>query len=188
MKRLLRDWVIVLLLGVAGCDAAGPDAQAPAGRGVDTTDDAVAEVSEPSEHGGGKATADPTDTPAAAPTGNPIPTRTSTDAAFFAMTAGYLRGDAERGGGCLWLEEFPSGGIIAVVWPPGYSARFDPVELVGPDGDVMAREGDLIGLAGGSLSHGNAQSCDMGLDERWFAHEVLTDPELPGESPPPPRP
>jgi hypothetical protein len=38
-----------------------------------------------------------------------------------------------------------AGKRIEILWPPGYNARFDPrLEIVGPTGEVVAREGDEI--------------------------------------------
>jgi hypothetical protein len=36
-------------------------------------------------------------------------------------------------------------------WPEGCGVRFDPTELIGPDGAVVAREGDAIAFAGGGF-------------------------------------
>lgn len=91
--------------------------------------------------------------------------------AFFAAIDGYLRGDASVDGGCVWLEDPSTGDRVAVVWPPGFAARFDPVELLGPDGAVVARDGDHVGLGGGFLSHEGAR-CDLGMDRYWLASNV----------------
>jgi len=49
------------------------------------------------------------------------------------------------------------GGVSDLIWPAGWSARLvdGRAELVSPDGDVIAREGDLIRYLGG----GNGGVC-----------------------------
>jgi hypothetical protein len=82
----------------------------------------------------------------------PIPTWDSPDPGEpgeAAAIEGVLRGDASVDGGCLWLEQSPSGKPSAVLWPEGFGARFDPVQLIGPDGEVVAQEGDTIIASGG---------------------------------------
>lgn len=65
-----------------------------------------------------------------------------------AFVGGRLQGSPHIDGGCVWLED--AGSRFAVLWPPGYSARFDPLRLVNERGDVIAREGDLIRSGGGN--------------------------------------
>ena len=55
-----------------------------------------------------------------------------------------------------WMTR-PDGQDQALVWPLGTSARFDPdLEVIGPDGTVVAREGSHIsggcGMANGFLA------------------------------------
>jgi hypothetical protein len=38
---------------------------------------------------------------------------------------------------------------VALVWPYGFTARTDPLRLVGGDGQVLARRGDHVELGGG---------------------------------------
>jgi hypothetical protein len=38
-----------------------------------------------------------------------------------------------------------------MLWPADWSVRFDPVELITPQGEVFAREGDFL-FAGGGLN------------------------------------
>ena len=49
----------------------------------------------------------------------------------------------------------------AVIWPYGYTARSTAgaVEVIGPDGDVVAHTGEPVGLAGGMITG----------DGRWSA-------------------
>jgi hypothetical protein len=36
-----------------------------------------------------------------------------------------------------------------MLWPADWSIRFDPLELITPDGEVFAREGDFLFANGG---------------------------------------
>jgi hypothetical protein len=60
---------------------------------------------------------------------------------------GTFGGDAELEGGCAWVDG-EDGTRYEVQYPDGYEVRFDPVELVGPDGDVIAEDGDTITIRG----------------------------------------
>lgn len=59
---------------------------------------------------------------------------------------GTLSGDAQLEGGCVWLETVD--GNIEPQLPDGYTAMADPVALVGPDGEVIAEEGDQVTVVG----------------------------------------
>ena len=60
------------------------------------------------------------------------------------MTMSMFRIDMLPGreGDCLWIEL--GGTRSAVLWPPGYSASFDPIMLFDAGGRSVARGGDLI--------------------------------------------
>lgn len=62
-----------------------------------------------------------------------------------------LRGSPTLHGGSLWLETRP-GRTLPIIWPHGYQARFDPVELLDEHGEVVAREGDTLSVRGGLRS------------------------------------
>ena len=73
--------------------------------------------------------------------------------------SGYLSGDPDIDGGCLWVEDTQLRAVdgeekrvevlTPVVWPHGYAAAFDPPRLLDPDGRVVATEGDFLHMAGG---------------------------------------
>lgn len=88
---------------------------------------------------------------------------TGTGPAEAAEITGRLAGAADRDGGCLWLET--DVGPQAVWWPAGFTARFDPVELLGPTGRILAREGDLIRGGGGYGSHPGMTRCRLDQPE-----------------------
>lgn len=69
----------------------------------------------------------------------------------------------------MWIED--DGTPVPILWPEGFTARFDPVELIGPDGEVVAREGDVVRGSGGSHPV-EMEQCDMGKDRAFRLNEV----------------
>jgi len=82
---------------------------------------------------------------------------------------GFLTGSRSVDGGCVWLTEdsTPKPPRLAYLWPEGFRARFDPVELIGPDGVVIAREGDYIAMGGGvhTIDAIEINRCTFGVNE-----------------------
>lgn len=72
---------------------------------------------------------------------------------------GELGGDAQLEGGCVWVEA--DDGRYEVLWPQGWQADADPVELRNPDGDVVAREGDEVRVTGAEATD-VATTCQVG--------------------------
>lgn len=72
---------------------------------------------------------------------------------------GKLSGDAQLEGGCVWVEA--DDGRYEVLWPQGWQADTDPVELRNPDGDVIAREGDEVRVTGAEATD-VATTCQVG--------------------------
>jgi hypothetical protein len=67
-----------------------------------------------------------------------------------ATLTGRLEGDATTG--CVWIvppEPMPEGERIAVVWPRGFSAEWEPLRIYREGGELAAEEGDSIVTAGG---------------------------------------
>lgn len=60
---------------------------------------------------------------------------------------GALGGSQELEGGCAWLETGDAG-RHEILWPDGYQVQFEPVQLLGPDGEVVASEGDRVTVHG----------------------------------------
>ena len=75
------------------------------------------------------------------------PTAASTADGGEADLVGTLGGDAQLEGGCAWLET-DAEGRVEPRWPDGYRVAFDPVRLLGPDGEIVAEAGDTVRVTG----------------------------------------
>jgi hypothetical protein len=67
-----------------------------------------------------------------------------------AQLTGRLEGDADSG--CVWIapsEPMAEGERIAVVWPRGFSAEWQPLRIYRDGGELVAEEGDPIVTGGG---------------------------------------
>lgn len=82
---------------------------------------------------------------------------------------GTLAGDPALEGGCVWLDT--SDGRVEVRWPDGYGATTSPVELVGPDGTVIAAQGAAVTVTGTPDADG-VSICQVG--ELFVATDVRT--------------
>jgi hypothetical protein len=83
-----------------------------------------------------------------------IPLPTHLDGGGGIGFGGTLGGDPP----CLWLE-YEGGGRSVVIWPAGFTARLDPVQIVAPDGRVIATVGDLIEGGGDPDRGGPVPGC-----------------------------
>jgi hypothetical protein len=64
--------------------------------------------------------------------------------------AALLEGELIRDDGTGFLVRYDDGLVVAVLWPDGYTVRDGEVrELLDPQGQVVAREGDFISAGGG---------------------------------------
>lgn len=80
---------------------------------------------------------------------------------------GVLHGDPGLEGGCVWLDT--PDGRVEVIWPDGYQASADPVELRDAAGDVVAGDGDEVTVAAAPASD-RVSICQVG--EIWTATTV----------------
>lgn len=72
---------------------------------------------------------------------------------------GTLGGDAELEGGCAWLDT--DEGRFEVMYPAGYQVAFDPLRLLGPDGDTIAAEGEALRVEG-TVGDDMVSACQVG--------------------------
>lgn len=105
----------------------------------------------------------------------PMPTQSDGFSGEDALIQGVLRGDATNG--CLWLEG-PTGEPFGVLWPAGYTAMFNPARLVGPDGKVIAREGDIVSGGGGYYEESIPQ-CHFGEETVVRIHGIEVEEQNP---------
>jgi hypothetical protein len=80
---------------------------------------------------------------------------------------GVLTGDAQLEGGCAWLDT--DQGRIDPLWPSGYTETTNPVVLRGPDGEVVAEDGDEVTITG-DPAQDLATICQVG--EVWLVTDV----------------
>jgi hypothetical protein len=61
--------------------------------------------------------------------------------------SGTFSGDPDLEGGCAWVEA-DDGTRYEVLWPEGYAVSWEPLELRGPDGELVAADGDALRVTG----------------------------------------
>jgi hypothetical protein len=88
------------------------------------------------------------------------------DPALLALLNGTVQGEQLDPGGCrIWVER-RDGEIVPVVWPAGYHARLDPLELLDASGAVIAVVGTAISVPGGLMPTDPAAHSDV--DEAFY--------------------
>jgi hypothetical protein len=91
---------------------------------------------------------------------SPAPRPGVAPASRLARASGTLTGGPRPGGHyCVWLTG--PGITIAVIWPPGYQARLNPLEILSPAGTVIARDGDTLTVGGGLIHVDPASPCSL---------------------------
>jgi len=101
-----------------------------------------------------------------------------------AAVYGVLKGDASVDGGCVWLTGLTdSQHVKPVVWPKGYRVRFaERIEIVAPDGTVVARDEERVGFGGqGASPVPKGMRCMLGQDQAAYVETDLRV-EAPGRS------
>jgi hypothetical protein len=96
---------------------------------------------------------------------------TPTGTATAELRQGVLAGAPELAGGCVWLDTGRE--RLEIVWPEGYRATGDPIELRDPTGAVIATAGDHLRVRGHAAA-GVASTCQIGAT--WAVQEVLPAP------------
>jgi hypothetical protein len=80
--------------------------------------------------------------------------------------AGPFHAVIEANGVAAWLSRVRP--RERMTWPADWSVRFDPLELISPDGEVFAREGDWLVAGGGYGSD----------DNEWLVQSLSRDDPL----------
>lgn len=85
--------------------------------------------------------------------GTPLALTTAASGDGGCATAALLPVKIEQGGGGLTFVSAGTGKPVSIVWPFGFAARLvDGVaELIGSNGSVIGRQGDLLNNLGGGL-------------------------------------
>ena len=86
-----------------------------------------------------------------------------------AQGGGILAGAIVDGSVRTWLTD-TNGQLTLVIWPGHFRARFDPLELVNDQGEVVARGGEFVTVSGGFLKPGDPRS--LGHDRVFSAWTV----------------
>jgi hypothetical protein len=79
-----------------------------------------------------------------------------------ARSGGVLTlGQAEAGSNILWLQD-TGDRKIPVIWPAGFHARLDPLEVLDASGNVVAQEGQYLVVQGGYVQADPADPFTLG--------------------------
>jgi hypothetical protein len=97
------------------------------------------------------------------------PQLSSTTIGALAQNGGLLVGALVEGAVRTWLAD-TGGQLLLVMWPGGFGARIDPLEILDEAGEVVARGGELITVAGGFLKSGDPRT--LGHDAVFSAWQV----------------
>jgi len=79
-------------------------------------------------------------------------------------------GDVADGTYCVWLTD--RGRPEAVLWPPGYRARLDPLEILDQTGRVVAREGEMLAVGGGAVPVDPALPSSLGQSGAFYIQVI----------------
>ncbi len=95
-----------------------------------------------------------------------------------ALRTGVLRVTPD---GCPYLTprdpRSPASDRTPLVWPAGYTARYaktGKVEVLGPDGAVVVREGDDLSVGGGLSPSPPRKPCTLNATDAFVIMEDLT--------------
>ena len=100
-------------------------------------------------------------------------------ACFLVPLEGVLEaGRTDRGEYCVWLRTRQR--AVPVVWPAGFRARLDPLELLNAEGKVVARGGDWISVAGAELPADPESRCMLGQDRAFHVQDEMRQPKRRG--------
>ena len=86
-----------------------------------------------------------------------------------ALTIGAFHARVINGQACAGVGAH----LHPMVWPKGWQVELDPVRLVDPAGDVVAREGQTVYIGGGASPKEITTPCGH-FTGTWFVHDVST--------------
>lgn len=93
----------------------------------------------------------------------PLPTNgwNPTKRSQLARISGVLHATLTEAGARAWLGD----DYRHTLWPEGIRVRFNPTQLVGPDNEVLASEGEVLTFAGGGFLA--RDDTPIGLPGEW---------------------
>ncbi len=68
---------------------------------------------------------------------------------------------------CLWIRS-DAGNRTPVLWPAGYHARLEPLEVLNASGQLFARAGEHLVLGGGFHPVDPDDPCSLGQDRAFY--------------------
>jgi hypothetical protein len=71
---------------------------------------------------------------------------------------------------CLWMRS-GAGVRTPVLWPAGYHARLDPLEVLNASGQLFARAGEHLVLGGGFQPADPDDPCSLGQDFAFYIQD-----------------
>jgi hypothetical protein len=83
-----------------------------------------------------------------------------------AGNGGELVGALVDDGVCTWLAQ-QNGQLVLMMWPREFRARFDPLELLDDQGQLLATGGEFVTVVGGYLPHGDPRSGHKRVFAAW---------------------
>lgn len=90
-----------------------------------------------------------------------------------ARLSGVLVGASSADACCVWLAT-ATGVLTPVVWPAGFSANFNPIEILDAMGNTVARGGDRVVLGGGYVQL-KARQCMLGNNEAFCVQQPIVN-------------
>lgn len=68
----------------------------------------------------------------------------------------------DPGTGCTWLQDtYGRPGRVVLVWPDGYRAQREPLQVLDPDDEVVAADGERVTLGGGFAQERSLPQCPV---------------------------
>jgi hypothetical protein len=94
------------------------------------------------------------------------------DASLQALASGPFHATRRDGHVCAWV----GADFHTMLWPANYSVRLRPVELIAPDGTVVAREGQTVNAGGGGGPTKAGTACAQKGQQTFYVNGSPTGP------------
>ncbi|MGH7867759.1 MAG: hypothetical protein ACREP9_09060 [Candidatus Dormibacteraceae bacterium] len=87
-----------------------------------------------------------------------------------AIMSGKFHAIVNASGACAWIGSRS----FNFLWPAGYRLRTDPVQLLAPDGTVVANNGDTLQVGGGGTASVTVSACGSTAMPGWLVQGQVT--------------